>query len=296
MRIRFDRDARRHWTDLAVSVAALACVVLALIPLGSILFEATSRGLRAWGPDFFLKNQPAPCSPQISVTCESGGIANALQGTLVLIALSSLLAIPFGILAGIYLSEYGNNRIGGAVRFFTDVMTGIPSIVVGIFVYGLLILTARDIVFSTIAGTVALATIMVPIVARTSEEALRLVPGSIREAALALGIPKHRVTSRVVLSSARSGLVTGALLGVARVGGETAPLLFTAFGNPFGFQGLDHPADALTLRIYYYGISAFQNWQDLAWGSALLLVLLMLGISVASRLALRNRFGGRSVA
>ncbi len=290
MRIRFDRDARRRAKDTGMAIACLACVVIALVPLGSILLEAAARGLPAIGPSFFSETQPEPCSPQFSGPCPLGGIANALQGTLLLIGLASIVAIPFGILVGVYLSEYGHNRLGRSVRFFTDVMTNIPSIVVGIFVYGLLVTVAPGIVFSAVAGGFALATIMIPVVARTSEEALHLVSTATREAALALGIPRYRVILRVVLSTARSGLLTGALLGVARVGGETAPLIMTAFGNPFLSQGLDHPVDSLTLRIYYYGISPFANWQNLAWGSALVLVLLMLAISVVSRLVLRQRF------
>lgn len=289
MRVRFDRDARRRAKDRAMSLACLACVAIALVPLGSILAEAVARGLPAIRPEFFAETQPPPCSPQLSGSCPAGGIANALEGTLILVLLSSAVALPFGILVGVYLSEYGHGRLGQAVRFFTDVMTNIPSIVVGIFVYSLLVLVSRDIVFSALSGGAALATIMVPIVARTTEEALRLVSNATREAALALGIPKYRVVLRVILSTARGGLLTGALLAVARVGGETAPLIMTAFGNPFLAQGLDHPVDALTLRIYYYGISPFENWQALAWGSALLLVLLMLGISMASRLLLRQR-------
>ena len=295
MRVGLDRDTRRRVKDWGMAVACLACVVIALIPLVSILVEATARGLPAIGPGFFTETQPEPCSPQLSGSCPTGGIANALEGTLILIGLAALVAIPFGILVGVYLSEYGHGRLGRSIRFFTDVMTNIPSIVVGIFVYGLFVAVARSIVFSAIAGGLALATIMIPIVARTSEEALRLVPTATREAALALGVPKYRVILRVVLSSGRSALVTGALLGVARVGGETAPLIMTGFGNPFLFQGLDHPIDSLTLRIFYYGISPFGNWQNLAWGAALVLIVVMLGISIASRVALRSRFAREAV-
>jgi len=297
MSLRGNRDVWRRWKSRALSAAAFLCVLIALAPLGSILVEATSRGLQAIGPGLFTENQPPPCNPAVTSDCPTGGIANAIQGTIVLVSLAALLSLPLGILSGIYVSEYGNNRLGRGVRFFTDIMTEIPSIVVGVFVYTLLLELAilgfvdRKLVFSTLSGVLALATIMVPIVARTSEEALRLVPVVVREAALALGIPKYRVTLRIVLSSARSGLVTGALLAVARAAGETAPLIMTAFGNPFGFQGLDQPAEAIPRIIFYYGISPFPNWQGLAWGAALLLVLLMLSISVASRLVLRSRIG-----
>jgi phosphate transport system permease protein len=276
-------------------------VIIALIPLGSILVEAASRGLHAVGPAMFTENQPPPCNPETSGTCSTGGIANAIQGTLILISLAALISLPAGVLTGVFVSEYGNNRLGRTVRFFTDILTEIPSIVVGIFVYTLLLESANlgwvdvRLVFSTIAGVLALAVIMVPIVARTSEEALRLVPTATREAALALGIPKYRVTLRIVLSSARGGLLTGSLLAVARAAGETAPLVMTAFGNPFGFQGLNQPIEAMPRIIFYYGISPFPNWQELAWGSALILVLLMLSISVVARVLLRSRFGVRGV-
>ncbi|HEY7588927.1 MAG TPA: phosphate ABC transporter permease PstA [Thermoplasmata archaeon] len=301
MKLRFDRDTRRRWKSHAISAAALGCVIIALIPLVSILAEATSRGLHAVGPAMFTENQPPPCNPETSATCSTGGIANAIQGTLILISLAALISLPAGVLTGVYVSEYGNNRLGRTVRFFTDILTEIPSIVVGIFVYTLLLESANlgwvdvRLVFSTIAGVLALAVIMVPIVARTSEEALRLVPTATREAALALGIPKYRVTLRIVLSSARSGLLTGSLLAVARAAGETAPLIMTAFGNPFGFQGLNQPIEAMPRIIFYYGISPFPNWQELAWGSALVLVLLMLSISVVARVLLRSRFGVRGV-
>lgn len=301
MRIRFDRDTRRRWKSHAISAAALACVVIALIPLGSILVEATSRGLGAVKPEMFTQSQPPPCNPATSGTCPTGGIANAIQGTLILVVIASLISLPAGILTGIYVSEFGANRLGGVIRFFMDIMTEIPSIVVGIFIYTLLLELSvlgwidRRLVFSAIAGVLALAIIMVPIVARTAEEALKLVPTSTREAALALGIPKYRVTLRIVLSSARSGLLTGGLLAVARAGGETAPLIMTAFGNPFMFQGFDRPIEALPRIIYYYGISPFPNWQELAWGATLILVLMMLGISVASRILLRQRFRATGV-
>ncbi|TLZ51541.1 MAG: ABC transporter permease subunit, partial [Methanobacteriota archaeon] len=182
------------------------------------------------------------------------------------------------------------------VRFAMDVMSGIPSIVIGIFVYTLVLTLNRQFVFSAVSGGVALAVIMLPVVARTSEEALRLVPVTTREAALALGIPKFKVTLRVVLASARGGLVTGGLLAVARAAGETAPLIMTAFGNPFGFQGFDHPIASLTFVIFYYGTSAYENWQGLAWGATLILILIMLAISIAARIALRSRFGSRENA
>jgi len=296
MRFLIDRDARRRLKDRLAQVATFLCVVIALIPLGSILVTAVARGAAAIGPGFFTDSLPPPCNPDVTPNCPTGGIANAIQGTLILVALAAGISLPVGVLAGVYVSEYGANRIGRSVRFFTDVMTNIPSIVIGIFVYtlflelGVLGWVDRGLVFSATTGAIALSTIMIPIVARTSEEALKLVPVAVREAALALGVPKYRTILRVVLSTARSGLVTGALLAIARAAGETAPLIMTAFGNPFGFQGLDQPVEAMPRIIFVYGITPFPNWQALAWGAALVLVLISLLISIASRLVLRSRF------
>src|SRR5947199_4912195 len=245
---RFDPDTRRRWKDVAMNVAAFLCVVLALIPLGSLLFEASVRGLRSITPGFF------------TLTTANGGIGNAIQGTLILIALTAVIALPVGILTGIYLAEYGKNRLGAAVRFFVDVMTQIPSIVVGIFAFSLILelgatgIVSPRLVFSTTTGVIALSTIMIPFVARTSEEALRLVPISTRESALALGIPRYRAILRVVLPSSSSAVITGALLGIARVGGETAPRLMTCLGSPFWWQGLDQPCESLPHTIYVFAL------------------------------------------
>ena len=283
MTFRFDRDTRRRWFDVAMSVAALACVGIAILPLGSILFEASVRGAQAITPSF------------LRLPAGSGGIANSIQGTLVLIGLTGLVALPVGILTGIYLAEFGRNRIGGAVRFFVDVMTQIPSIVVGIFAYSFILelgiagIVSRRLVFSTITAVIALSTIMIPFVARTSEEALRLVTTSTREAALALGIPRYKVILRVVLPSCASALVTGGLLGIARVGGETAPLIMTAFASPDFFTGLDQPIDALPLRVFRFAISPSLADNRAAWGASLILVVMMLGISIASRAVIRLR-------
>jgi len=283
MTLLLERDTWRYLKDIVMSVAALACVVLALIPLGSILIEAAGRGLQAIGPSFFVLNTG------------EGGIGNAIQGTLILIAMTSLIALPVGVLTGIYLSEFGKNRVGFAIRFFVEVMTQIPSIIVGIFAYsvilelGLLGVVDTRLVFSTTTGVIALSTIMVPFVARAAEEALRLVPVATRESALALGIPQYRTILRVVLPSASSALLTGALLGVARVGGETAPLLMTAFGSPFGFSGLDHPIESLPHTIYVFALSPSTAQNQAAWGASLILVLIMLVISITSRVIVRLR-------
>jgi phosphate transport system permease protein len=283
----FDRDTRRRWKDLVMAAAALACVILALLPLGSILFTAIVQGIAAIRPSLFLTDSGY------------GGIGNAIQGTLILLGLSSAVSLPVGILAGIYVAEFGNNRIGRAVRFFTDVMTQIPSIVMGVFAFSLIFelgvsgLVSPRLVYSTISGTIALSVIMIPFVARTTDEALRLVPVSTREAALALGIPKYRVTLSVVLSSASSGLITGVLLAVARAGGETAPLLVTALGNLYGFSGLDQPIESMTHTIYMFALAPQPSLHQAAWGASLILTLMMLLISILSRVVFRRRFGTR---
>ena len=283
MRLRFDREARRRWKDLTMNFAALLCVVIALVPLGSLLFEATIRGIRSITPSF------------LTLTTGNGGIGNAIQGTLILIALTSVIALPVGILTGIYLAEYGKNRAGAAVRFFVDVMTQIPSIVVGIFAFSLILelgavgIVSPRLVFSTTTGVIALSTIMVPFIARTSEEALRLVPISTRESALALGIPRYRTILRVVLPSASSAVITGALLGIARVGGETAPLLMTCLGSSFWFGGLDQPCESLPHAIYVFALGPDSALNQAAWGASLILVLMMLGIAITSRVVIRLR-------
>lgn len=285
MKFALDRDTRRRWKDLVMTAATLACVALALIPLGSILFEAIVQGLGAIRPSLFTLNSG------------SGGIGNAIQGTLILIALSSAVSLPIGILAGIYVAEYGTNRLGRGIRFFTDVMTQIPSIVAGVFVFSLVLdlgaagVLSPTLAYSTISGTLALSVIMIPFVARTTDEALRLVPRSTREAALALGLPRYKVTVRIVLSSASSALVTGVLLAVARAAGETAPLLMTAFGNQFGFGGLDQPIESLTHTIYVFAGAPQPALHQAAWGATLVLTGMVLLMSLIARFVFRRRFG-----
>lgn len=279
MKVTIDRDTRRRWKDLVMTGATLACVALALIPLGSILFEAVVQGLGAITPNLFTLNSG------------SGGIGNAIQGTLILLALSSAASLPIGILAGIYVAEYGNNRLGRGIRFFTDVMTQIPSIVAGVFVFSLILNLNPRLAYSTISGAIALSVIMIPFVARTTDEALRLVPRSTREAALALGVPRYKVTLRIVLSSASSALVTGVLLAIARAAGETAPLLMTAFGNTFGFGGLDQPIESLTHTIYFFAGAPQPALHQAAWGATLVLTGMVLLMSLSARIVFRRRFG-----
>ena len=291
----FDRDSRRRAKNLIMMGLTVLCVALALVPLGSILFSVAAQGGAIFNGEFFTGVQPVPCSPHPGYTCTQGGIGNAIVGTLLLLGLSCLIAIPLGILGGIYLAEYGRGPLAQAIRFFADVMTGLPSIVIGMFIFATFLLAFRGIVYSALAGALALAVLVLPFVARTTEESLRLVPNSLREAALAMGVPKFRMTSRVVLSAAREGVITGAVLAMARVGGETAALIMTAGGFPFYSTDLGQPTQAMSLLIYRFAASPYSNWNALAWGAALLLVLLMLGLSILVRLLLRPRFRERRI-
>ena len=289
------RALRRRWVNFTVFVLCLLCVGLILFPLASILYTVIAKGASVLSFHFLVAPAPPPCSPQPGVTCQIGGIGPALQGTLILIGLSSGISIPIGVLTGIFVSEYGARGMGRVVSFFTDVMTGVPSIVVGVFVYALFLnydqyLFGQRIAFSALSGAAALSVIMIPIVARTCEEALRAIPNSVREAALALGVPKYRTTLSVVVLSALPAVLTGALLAVMRAGGEAAPLLLTAFGSPRGFTGLNAPIAAIPTLIFDQGLSTYSNWQAGAWGAAFILILLMLAISVTARMVLRNRF------
>jgi phosphate transport system permease protein len=302
--MKFDRNLRRKVLSAVVSVLALVCVGIAIYPLADILYTCVVNGLPALEqPGFFTGNLPNPCIA--GANCPSGGIYPAIQGTVFLIVLSAVMALPIGILAGIYLAEFGRNRFGDAARFAADVLAGVPSIVFAIIVFSIFYeLDQMNVikaywVLSVFSASVALALIMLPIVARTAEEALRLVPTSTREAALALGVPRYRVVLRIVLSSSRSAVITGALLAVARAAGETAPLIILDAGNPFPctFLWSDPTAclhsttASLPFEVYNLIQSPYPNWISYAWGMALILILIMLAISVAARLALRNRIG-----
>jgi phosphate transport system permease protein len=256
------------------------CTVLAVGILLIILSYIAYRGIGSLNFRF-LVDSPRPVG-------EGGGIGNAILGSMVLLALSSAFGLPLGISVGIFLSEVGTGRFTSAVRFIIDTLTGIPSIVTGVFVYAILVLPMSH--FSAFAGGVALALIMIPIVARTTEEMLKLVPHSLREGALALGAPQWRVTLGVVLPAAASGIATGAMLAIARVSGETAPLLFTAFGSRFFNYYLDQPIASLTVQIYNYAISPYDEWHAQAWAATLVLMTLILGINIIVRFLTRKRF------
>ena len=210
-----------------------------------------------------------------------GGMLNEILGTLLLAGLASLIGVPLGVLAGVFLAEYGGSRLGPVIRIVADVLTGVPSIVVGIFVFVTVVRPMGT--FSALAGGIALAIIMLPVIARTTQEMMGIVPGTYREAALALGIPRWRAVVSVVMPGARSGIVTGIMLAVARISGETAPLIFTALGNRFGFAGLDQPVGALPLQIWRYAISPYTSWHEQAWAGAFVLIMLVLITSIIAR-------------
>lgn len=270
----------RRLMDRIVRGSSIAAVAIAIIPLGLVLWYVTVRGIGGINLDFFT-HLPKPVGEK------GGGMANAVVGTLQLIGIACLFGIPPGILAGIYLSEFGERKFGQVVRFAADVMSGVPSITVGIFIYSLVILRVKH--FSAWAGGLALAILMLPTVTRTTEELLRLVPEALREAALGLGVPRYRATIGIVLRTALPGIATGIMLAIARVGGETAPLLFTAFNNRFWSRSLDEPTASLPVQIYTYAVSPYEDWHRQAWAAAFVLVLLVLVLNLSARLLVRHR-------
>ena len=275
------RVARRHTVNALMTTLTAACAIFAVAVLVAILGYIAWRGIGALSFQF-LVDTPKPVG-------EGGGIGNGILGTLVLLLTASLVGLPVGIATGVYLAEFGAGRFASVVRFVTDTLTGVPSIVVGVFVYTVVVVPTGG--FSALAGGVALAIIMVPVIARTTEEMIRLVPASMREGALALGAPQWRVTTGVVLPAAAPGIATGAMLAVARVSGETAPLLFTALNYRFFSHDLFQPIASLTVQIYNYAISPYEEWHALAWAATLVLMTLILVINIAVRFFLtRKRF------
>lgn len=271
---------RNAWSTFMIVVAA-ACAGVAALLLAIIVLYVLSKGAGALRPTFFTQ-LPAP------VGIPGGGVANAILGSAEIIALASVAAVPIGCAAGVYLALFGRGRVAASARFLSDVLTGVPSIAIGVFAYALVVLPARQ--FSAISASVALGIIMLPIIVRTTEEAVRLVPHTIREGALALGIPAWKATLLVTIPVARPGIITGVLLSIARVAGESAPLLFTAFGNPQWNVSVTHPIAALPLVIFQYAISPYKDWQQTAWGGALVLIALVFALNLAARLAFRSRF------
>jgi len=260
----------------------LAATLAVLIPLGLIFFHIMKMGLSSVNLDFFTQI-PKPTGET------GGGMANGMLGSLMMIGMASLIGLPVGIFGAIYLAEFGGSKVSTAIRFAADVLSGTPSIITGMVAYTLLVVPMKG--FSALAGSVALAMIMIPIVLRTTEEQLKLVPGSLREAALALGVPMWRTTLKVTLRSALSGVMTGVLLAIARVAGETAPLLFTALGNQFWGKSLTQPMAALPLQIFSFAIAPYEDWHRLAWAGALVLVVVMFVLSLTARYFGRTRTG-----
>jgi phosphate transport system permease protein len=269
---------RRRVTDHAMTGIAILTVIAVLVPLVAIFGYLLVRGLASvnWA---FLTQTPKPPGEV------GGGVANGIVGSAMILGVASLLGVPLGIGAGIYLAEYGRNRLGDAVRFTADVLNGVPSIVIGIVAYAIVVLRWH---FSALAGGVALAIMMVPTISRTTEEMLLLVPQALREAAYGLGIPRWRTTLSITLRSATSGVITGVMLAFARVAGETAPLLFTTLGNEFWNLRLDQPTAALPLQVFNYAKSPYDDWHRQAWAGALVLILLIVSAIAAVRYAVRR--------
>ena len=278
--------ARRRLKDRLATAWMAGSVVCALVPLALILGYVAYKGAGLVSWSFLTKPEP------FSFTEPGGGFWNGIKGTLKLIVVATALAAPVGILAAVYLSEYGRGRFATAVRFVTDVMTGVPSIFVGIFVYSLIVLETGH--FSAWSGAVALAVLMLPIVIRGTEEVLKLVPADIREASFALGVPHWRTALRIILPAAASGIVTASMLAVARAAGETAPLLFTSFGNRFvtGWTDYDQPDSALPLLVFRDARSAFDPAIQRAWGGALVLIALVLVLTIIARTLVARRGEG----
>lgn len=277
----FAKRKRANKIGLTLSMGAMTIGMIFLFwILGVLLF----KGFAALDISLFTQSTPAPGS-------EGGGLANAILGSLMIVASCTFISTPIGVLAGLYLSEYGDrSKVAGITRFVTDIMLSAPSIVIGLFVYALVVAQVRH--FSGWAGTLALTLIAVPVVVRTTENMLRLVPGSLREAAYALGTPKWKVAFKISLRAAQSGVMTGILLALARVSGETAPLLFTALNNQFFSTNMNAPMANLPVVIFQFAMSPYDNWVDLAWGGALLITFAVLGFNILARVLFRDKVQG----
>ena len=277
---RSDNHGWRKFKSALASAIAFISAVLVITPLGLVFFHLVVNGASSLNWDFFTK-LPAP------VGAVGGGMVNAIVGSLELLALAGAIGIPIGVLGGVYLAEYGSARINSGLRFLADVLNGVPSITWGVVVYGLVVLRFKG--FSTYAGGLALGLIMIPLILRTTEEVILLVPNGYREAALALGVSRWKTIVHIVMKTASKGIITGILLALARVGGETAPLLFTAFGNRFWNHSLSQPIAALPLQIFTYAISPYDDWHRQAWAGALVLVTGVFCVNVLVRILTRGR-------
>ncbi|MEJ2422066.1 MAG: phosphate ABC transporter permease PstA [Acidobacteriota bacterium] len=279
--MRLKSKARRKASDLSIKVFSTFSALLGIFFLGWILYVVIQRGAAALNWNFFTQLPAPPGTP-------GGGLASAILGTLYMTVIAGVVGVPTGMLAGVYLSEYGQrSRFGAWVRFTVNVMMGIPSIIMGLFIYTLMVVPFGH--FSGYAGGMSLALLILPIVARTTEDMLTLVPNSMRESALALGAPRWRVTLGIVFRAARVGLITGVLLAVARVSGETAPLLFTSLNSPYWPKSLSQPTSNLTVTIFNYAMSPYNDWQQAAWGASLLIMVGVLSMTVLARLTLTGK-------
>jgi phosphate transport system permease protein len=277
----FAKRKRANKIGLTLSMGAMVIGMIFLLWILGVLFF---KGFAALDISLFTQSTPAPGS-------EGGGLANAILGSLMIVASCTFISTPIGVLAGLYLSEYGDrSKVASITRFVTDIMLSAPSIVIGLFVYALVVAQVRH--FSGWAGTLALTLIAVPVVVRTTENMLRLVPGSLREAAYALGTPKWKVAFKISLRAAQSGVMTGILLALARVSGETAPLLFTALNNQFFSTNMNAPMANLPVVIFQFAMSPYDNWVDLAWGGALLITIAVLGFNILARVVFREKVQG----
>jgi phosphate transport system permease protein len=274
------RFLRRAFSNLMVGLM-VGAVVVALLPLFFILLTLVLKGAGSLSLGFFTQ-MPAPAGET------GGGVAHALVGTLLIVLMASLIGMPIGIGGGIYCAEYPHSRLTWLTRFVADVMNGTPSIVVGVFAWAWIVAQQKH--FSALAGSVALALLMIPMVLRTTEEMIKLVPNSLREAALALGYPRWRTSLSVVVRATLPGIMTGALLAVARIAGETAPLLFTALGSQYLSFNLDQPMAALPLTVFTYATGPYEEWHRYAWAAALVLIMVVFVLSLGARLAVRRRF------
>lgn len=274
---------RRRRANIIGTSMSMVAMVLGLFALLWILFVLLSNGIAALDFNMFTKDTPAPGT-------EGGGLRNAIVGSLMIVGLSVLVSTPIGILAGVYLTEFGDtSKTAEFTRFITDIMLSAPSIVLGLFVYAIAVATVGN--FSGYAGSLALSLIAIPVVMRTTENMLRLVPGSLREAAFALGAPRWKVSTMVTLRAAKSGVITGVLLAVARISGETAPLLFTALNNQFFSTDMERPMANLPVVIFQFAMSPYDNWIRLAWGGALLITLAVLLLNILARVFFREKVG-----
>jgi phosphate transport system permease protein len=270
----------RRTVDRTMTVLCGLALLAALIPLASVLWLVVSRGISSMNLDFWT-HLPAPVGET------GGGVGNAILGTLYIVAIASLIGVPLGVGAGVYLAEKGDGPFGDVVRFTAEVLSGVPSIVVGLVAYGLVVLPMRR--FSALAGGVALAVLMVPTLARSTEELVRLVPRTLREASLALGVPEWKTSLRIVLRTALPGIVTAILLAVARASGETAPLLFTSLNNQYWNFRADQPTASLTVQIFNYAVSPYEDWHGKAWAAALVLLVVVGTLSLLARFLARSR-------